>query len=298
MFLPLLFACTSPPATPLDLPPVKPSGPTLRVIAVGDTGHINATARRVARSIQTICLERGCDALLLLGDNIYPRGATDEAHAREAMAPWRAIGLPLYAVLGNHDWGHGHDAAAAAAQIALSDSSLHIAEDWVARAGPATLFGLDTTRVFWDGAARASWLGPALDAADGWRIVLGHHPLRSNGPHGNAGAYEGWSRIPWMSGTSVQTALDGALCGRADLYLSGHDHSRQWLEECGVELVVSGAGSSATTLHDRGNDHRFAAATHGFVWLSAGSSLRVAFYDEDGRLEYEDAVPGRRRLAE
>ncbi len=296
MLLPALIACMSPPATPARLTDVEPAHADLRLVVVGDSGHVNATARRVAASVTKVCAERGCDALVLLGDNLYPRGLTSEADPDAAFGPWLATGLPVYGVLGNHDWGHGHDQEAAAAQVAWSHATpgLHLAQDWTMRAGPATLIGLDTTRVFWDGPDRAAWLRDALDAAEGWRVVLGHHPFRSNGPHGNAGSYEGWSGIPWLSGRSLQRVFDDALCGRADLYLSGHDHSRQWLQHCEVQLIVSGAGSSSTHLVDRGNEPVFAAAEHGFVWLSLGPQLTVAFHDEHGRVEHE-GVAGRPR---
>lgn len=292
----LLVACASGPATPASLPAIATADPdVLRLVALGDTGHGNATQRRVARGVAAVCAAAGCDAVLLLGDNLYPRGATtpDDARLDDVIGLYAELGVPVYGVLGNHDWGHGSDHDAAANQLAWARDRpwLHLATDWIAEAGPATLFGLDTTRVFWDGSARAAWLTPAVDRAAGWRVVLGHHPLRSNGPHGNAGAYEGWSGLPWLSGAAVGDTLTDAVCGRADLYLAGHDHSLQWIPHCGAELVVSGAGSSATTLEDRGNTPRFARAEHGFVWIRLGSALTVAVHDADGAVLHRSTVP-------
>ena len=53
--------------------------------------------------------------------------------------------------------------------------------------------------------------------------------------------------------------MDEALCGKADLYLCGHDHNRQWPQgTCGnpaTHFIVSGAGSKTTDFeyHGGGN---------------------------------------------
>jgi hypothetical protein len=59
-------------------------------------------------------------------------------------------------------------------------------------------------------------------------------PYFSNGRHGDAGNYDGLVGMPIANGSAVKTALDADVCGKADLYLCGHDHNRQWLtERCG-----------------------------------------------------------------
>ncbi|MFT4627620.1 MAG: tartrate-resistant acid phosphatase type 5 [Myxococcota bacterium] len=302
MLVLLVLGC-SPQATPLTLAPLEPaSSDTLRIVALGDTGHRNDTQRRVASAVARVCAERGCDAVILLGDNIYPRGATapDAPDALASFAPYADLGVPVYAVLGNHDWGHGNDWGAARAQTALAEGLpwLTVQPDWSLHAGPASLFGLDTTRVFWDGAGRTAWMSDAVANARGWRVVLGHHPLLSNGPHGDAGRYEGLPGIPWLSGRSVRTALEDVLCDQADVYLAGHDHSRQWHSQCGVQLIVSGAGSSVTELSPPDPNTRFQAATPGLVWLSLGAVLTIAFHDVDGYLEHEGTLPPPERLAQ
>lgn len=266
----------------------------MRLVAVGDAGRDNATARAVGRAVRATCAERGCDAGLLLGDNLYPRGLTapDDPALDTAMAPFRDAGFPWLMVHGNHDYGHG-----------LSTERAGWARDWAARtggfehpspwyaatAGPVDLFALDTTWSFWHGAgAQQRWLTDALDRSEArWRVVFGHHPFRSEGEHGNAGAYEGWVNLPIASGEALEDLFEQALCGRAHLYLSGHDHTLQLLDRCGVTLVVSGAGSAATPLEGHGNDVAFARAVHGFAWIELGSTARVLFFDEQGRLLHE-----------
>ena len=72
-----------------------------------------------------------------------------------------------------------------------------------------------------------------------WTIAFGHHPYRSNGKHGDAGAYElgvAWDGIEFAGldlgtifGDKFRQWVDDYICNRVDFYLSGHDHNRQWL---------------------------------------------------------------------
>ncbi len=81
---------------------------------------------------------------------------------------------------------------------------------------------------------------------------------------------------------------DDIWCGRADVYLCGHDHSRQYLNATckGTELMVSGAGAKATTLPGK-NPHHFQTLTLGFLWLEIkGRTLTIEFVDADGTTEY------------
>lgn len=83
----------------------------------------------VARAAQEICQHRGCDFGILLGDNIYPRGATlgtdgisDARRFADILdRPYGNFGadvpgFTLYTMLGNHDWYHSREAAIAQMQ--------------------------------------------------------------------------------------------------------------------------------------------------------------------------------------
>jgi hypothetical protein len=78
-----------------------------------------------------------------------------------------------------------------------------------------------------------------------------------------------------------------------DISVSGHDHNRQWLNEndtlCGIELIVSGAGSKTKDLQDRGNEAHFQdATTEGFLYVVAeGNTLRGQFIDKFGVVNFE-----------
>jgi tartrate-resistant acid phosphatase type 5 len=136
-----------------------------------------------------------------------------------------------------------------------------------------------------------------------WKIAFGHHPYVSNGPHGNAGTYDGGkykdadgkehacptdqdAEGGWACGLRMKNFIKDLCAHGLDLYLSGHDHSLQWLySKCDrdhpdrdVEFIVSGAGAKTTNLPGTGtNLQRFGAQERlGFVYLVIdGQNLEV-----------------------
>ena len=77
-----------------------------------------------------------------------------------------------------------------------------------------------------------------------------------------------------------------------DIYLAGHDHSRQDLgERCGTQFLVSGAGAKTTDLSDGDNEVPWEADTEGFLLMEATPDQMVfRMYDADGVLEHERIV--------
>ncbi|MEO0601192.1 MAG: metallophosphoesterase [Myxococcota bacterium] len=287
-------------------PPLRMvEGPTLtardpaavRFVALGDAGKANATQRQVGKAAVAYCARRGCDFVVLLGDLVYPRGfdAPDDPDAEARIVdPYAAAGVPILAVPGNHDYAHGSDRQRVEWLLdwaARRDDVVLPGHAWRARVGDVHLVGLDTADAIRFGAEpQLGWLEATLASMEAeerrpWIVAFGHHPRWSNGPHGNAGTYEGWSNIPWMSGTAVQRLLE-PLESRAQLYLAGHDHSRQLIDQNAMVQIVSGAGASATPIVDRGNTPRFARATAGFVWVEIGvETATIEFVSESGEVE-------------
>lgn len=262
----------------------------VRFVAVGDTGKGNDTQKAVAAAMTEVCAEKGCDFALLLGDNLYPDGMTSPDDPRmDAVFTdiYEDVPLTFHGVLGNHDYGRQHVVVHGEYQLAWATEhdQLSMPAAWYRfTAGPAELWALDTDTVFWEGhEAQAAWLDATLPHSDAkWKVVFGHHPYRSNGRHGNAGQYEGWSNIPYASGRALRTLFDHHVAPAANLYLCGHEHNLQSLEHDGLELVVSGAGASARPLIDRGNTLRAGHDVAGFAWIELSDALSVAFYDQHG----------------
>ena len=127
-----------------------------------------------------------------------------------------------------------------------------------------------------------------------WKIGFGHHPYISNGRHGNAGSYEGmdWGFDAWNGGY-VKDFMDDYVCGKIDVYFSGHDHNRQWLEPtCGTDFIVSGAGAKPTDLENRGNPTFFEdEQEEGFIWIEIQDNcLYGEFYDFEGNLDFSHQI--------
>ena len=119
-----------------------------------------------------------------------------------------------------------------------------------------------------------------------WKIAFAHHPYLSNGPHGNAGEYEGLPFVPIVNGAGVQDLVEDVICGDVDVYITGHDHSLQWLADTcgGTELIISGAGASTTELPGD-NNYYFQSLALGFLYVVIqGNTFTGEFYDTSGNM--------------
>lgn len=279
----------------------------MRFIALGDGGKGNANQLKVGRAMATVCAERGCDFVLLLGDNFYPSGvsSTDDPQWETAFAtPYADVGAPFYAVMGNHDYGAnglGTRLERSAVEVAYSkvDPRWRMPAPWYTwRWSNADFFAADTTRsVFMlDDPMRADLTAWLSGSTARWKVAFGHHPLLNNGKHGNAGSYEGARFVPFVDGAGVKAFVEDVVCGRADLYLAGHDHSLQWLEptctrpgsDTRTELLVSGGGSTPTGIRSPPrNPVRWESGALGFVYVEIdGDTLTGTFYDAEVKPQY------------
>jgi hypothetical protein len=132
----------------------------------------------------------------------------------------------------------------------------------------------------------------AANATAPWKIAFGHHPYLSNGLHGNAGSYDGRTDPnDRLSGPGVKDLLETTVCGKFDVYVSGHDHDRQWFAPppgCpGTELIVSGGGSADLYPLTGTNPARFQSASLGFLYVVVmESTLAGEFVDASGKIDF------------
>lgn len=291
--------------TPPEPTDAGPGATPLRFVALGDSGKGNEGQRQVAQAMAEVCHARGgCAFALMLGDNIYDTGVDDinDAQWQEKFEiPYADLEFPFYATLGNHDYGAppiasflggiGIDPRRGDAQVDYADvSQKFVMPDTHYRfvEGPVEFVSLNTTSLFWaDLGLVESTVGfddenermrqdlPAWAAASTapWRIAFGHHPYRSNGPHGNAGAYDGVAIEGLVgSGTEIRDFMDEHIVGHFDAYLCGHDHSLQDLgTHGGTEILVSGGGASHTDLEGE-NPAEWQADRRGFLLVEADAS--------------------------
>lgn len=301
-FVLLAAGCATPAA---DVPGATVPSPAddgaLRFLVVGDTGTGTADQQKVADAMLALCKARGCDFVLGMGDNIYENGAespTDPQFEEKFEKPYAAFTIPFYLALGNHDastvGGEGLDTGRAANEVAYAKRTDRMSDKWnmpdryYAVEKPGALFlALDTNLVNMGGdlqSAQAAWLDEQLAGNEAtWTFAFAHHPLFSNGQHGDAGAGDR-TATPLL-----RDFLTSGVCGKVDVYFAGHDHDLQWLKarpECGAtEFIVSGAGAKTRDLADEHNPAWFAKGGGlGFFWVEVkGGELRASVHDGDGK---------------
>jgi len=219
-----LTGSVGPPAvtTPIAMRSLE-AQPSVRLAAVGDVGTGSAEEWKVASQVASVAGSDPFDALILLGDNVYPDGNAErlEATVFEPFAPVLEAGTDLLAVLGNHDEGY------AAEQV----QALGMHGRWYSTQIDSVLFiGLDSTDT--DNPEQSAWLERTLgEATADWIIVGLHHPPFSAGTHGSdEDARDVF--VPVFERYGV------------DVVLAGHDHDYQRSVPIGgVTYVVSGAGA-------------------------------------------------------
>jgi len=112
-----------------------------------------------------------------------------------------------------------------------------------------------------------------------WKVVVGHHPIVSNGPTGEI--------------TELQKKIQPILEHRkVHMYINGHDHNLQHHTKNGVEYVTTGAGSSLNkTIATLGSTVFSEDSKMGFASVSANRThMKTQLIDADGELLHEFSV--------
>ncbi|MFD8635960.1 metallophosphoesterase [Streptomyces sp. NPDC059533] len=252
---------------------------TLSVLITGDAGTGGTAQYAVAAAARQVCAAEGVLLAVGLGDNIYENGPDsdhDSEFASKFEDPNTGIDVPWLMVLGNHDCsgiipGSGGDPSRGDREVAYAAVSprWYMPSRYYSVTVPAIpggttplveFFALDTNPVAstvtqtdpyyqWDGPCmreQRRWLDESLSRSRArWKVVLGHHPHLNNGKHGNAGRYDGFLVGHYTRGIHLKELYEEVVCGRADLILSGHDHTLQVLEPTaagrGTRQIVCGA---------------------------------------------------------
>lgn len=267
-----VVAC-SPPGEPTTDHASRPApslehAPSTRLAIARDTGTgagsaIEATVQQMLAQDDSY----GYDALVLLGDLIYPEGDVAQVPSRISgvFAPLTQRGARLLPVLGNHDY--------------MSDEEEQILDQlgrsmsWYSETiGIVRVVVLDTERV--DDPDQRAWLEDTLAAPSeaSWTIVAMHKPAYSAGFHGSDESIQ-QSWVPLFEQYDVP------------LVLAGHDHDYQRSTIInGVTYVVSGG---AGTLRPTGSQHftEVSASVRHFLDLVASpTTLTGRAIDQHGGL--------------
>ncbi|MDZ7291917.1 MAG: tartrate-resistant acid phosphatase type 5 family protein [candidate division KSB1 bacterium] len=282
------------PVPPFEIPAAIPGKRYVYFTAMGDWGNGNKGQQQVAQLMNAKAGRDSLHFVLLLGDNFYDTGVGSVNDPQwqskfETMYNLPFLNVPFFAVLGNHDY---KQAASPAAQVEYSKRNTK----WrmparyytFARALEAAavlqFFALDTEAMitrkwyhFIDN--QLDWLEDELKKSTAtWKVVYGHHPIFSNGKHGNTQALQEQLR-PLLEKYKV------------DFYLCGHDHDRQLLQPVnGVHYIVSGTGSESRDTAWADNTI-FAGSDLGFVWCRVSTSeFHVQFINKNGEVEFAHTV--------
>jgi len=285
----MLFSCVdkSPdePIEPDPKPEIEPkpepeSQPwKIGFIAIGDQGTGNKDQFAVADGIEKYCLVNQCDFGITLGDNIYDNGIksdSDPLMQERFEKPYKNLKFIFYPTLGNHDVRHCW-----ICQVRYQSPKWKMGGQWYEYSkGQAQFFALDTNwdyyrTIFGGGKKQREWLeGKLAQSSSRWKIIYGHHPVYSNGMHGD--------------GLRMKSILRPELLKyKVDFYFSGHDHHLELIEKDGMRYIISGAaGKLRSVKPDKYT--KYAKSTLGFAHMTLTQhEAKLRFIDYKARIIYE-----------
>lgn len=285
--------------------PIKGDG-SLSLLAVGDWGR-NGTFNQsqVAFQMGRIGEELDVDFVVSLGDNFYEDGLTgvdDKFFEQSFTSIYTAKSLQKqwYAILGNHDY-RGDVLAQLDPVLRKIDSRWLCMRSFIVDTEIAQLFFVDTTPFVkkywktpkdnhydWRGVApREKYVSNLLKELDSalsestatWKIVLGHHTMRSVSDHGDTVEL-------------VERLLPVLEANGVDLYINGHDHCLEHISsnDSPIQFITSGGGSKAWrgVFNPTVDKLRFFYDGQGFISLQLTKSYaKVMFYDVFGTVVHQ-----------
>ena len=238
-----------------------------------------------------------------LGDNIYEGGCdsvNDTQFITKFEKPYEKISddVKFYMCLGNHDYGYNLDLTNnSQCQIDYGIQSQKEGKKWVMPSKYYTFkkkniqfFIMDTNFDFMDEKEIKEQFDYLVKEINGskksWKILIGHHTLKSVGGHGNAE----------KDGKMERFFQDLFKKCKIHLYICGHDHNKQVIETNiggkNTTLVVCGTGGkkyhNVTDLKNvKEGELQFASSNLGYGLCECSKKLlTIKFYNEGNINEY------------
>ncbi|MES2893101.1 MAG: tartrate-resistant acid phosphatase type 5 family protein [Bacteroidota bacterium] len=279
----------------------------LNFIAMGDWGRNGADHQKlVATQMGKTAAAAGVQFIISTGDNFYPSGVISEQdplfkYSFEDIYTAFSLQWDWYLVLGNHDYKSNPDAQVAYSKISRrwKMPARYYAKK-IALAGDTTqqvlIAFIDTNPLIpefyenaeygpnvrsQDSAAQKRWLIDLLSTTSPnvkWKIVVGHHPM-----------FTGGNRTEGYDTKAIRNTLKPVLDKYGvDVYLSGHEHSLQYLKPEGkTHHFISGAASEKTPVK-LVPESRLAASAYGYMLFSMSKSgILVQTIDDAGKIIYK-----------
>lgn len=244
----------------------------VNLIAMGDWGSGGKEEKEVAKGLAEYVGKKGVqfNGLLSLGDNFYVKlkDADDYQFQTvfEDMFDATRVNFPFYCALGNHDYENGKAKIEMAYATKHPDSRWKMPARWYRLDLPVekplvTILMLDSNKPQMtadDWLLQLHWIEEQLSQPKGnkWTIACAHHPLFSNGAHGDNGVLQ----VHW-----------GPLFKKykLDFYVCGHDHDLQELQmpDWSTTFVLAGGGGKKPTKMRRDLRGPFSKSINGFSHL-------------------------------
>lgn len=282
----------------------------LNFIAMGDWGRNGADhQKQVAKQMGITAADVKAQFIISTGDNFYPSGVISEQdplfrYSFEDIYTDFSLQWDWYSILGNHDYKSNPDAQVAYSKIsrrwkmparyfskkfpingdlnnqvliAFIDTNPLIPEFYKNLEYGPNVKGQDTI-------AQKRWLAKTLDDKDSsikWKIVVGHHPM-----------FTGGSRTDGYDTKAIRSSLKPVLDRYGvDVYLTGHEHSLQYIKPEGkTHHFISGAASEKTPVK-LVPDAQMVASEYGFMLFSVTKDeLRVQVLNDEGYIIYNTII--------
>lgn len=275
-------------------------GEAVSFVMFGDWGDRGGDNQRgVAQAIADYCELNLCDFLITLGDNFYSSGVesvTDSHWFESYVNVYRdgpegvGLMLPFYPSLGNHDHGYEESAQAQVDYSQIDPLWRMPATQYSFCWGTGTnsclveIFIIDSQWPGFDSSESQQQLREdACSSPAPWKFVAMHHPIISNGNHGN-----------WDQGSDGLEALTDIVADcQIDVVLSGHDHSFAHLTDTVngtfIDQLVVGTGGRGLRDVDSDDPRVLSSGSFfGFGWMQATAD-RATFrmIQTDGSVFYE-----------
>lgn len=266
----------------------------INFFALGDQGSGSLKQRSVASAMEKIANKnKNLDFVILLGDNFYiDKKLTEESAEWNTMFEEVYSGIylstvPFYAILGNHDKDLSLSAETHP-EIEYSKKALG-SNRWRM---PAHYFYHDFGNIHGRPLLRIVFLDTNASADEItkqasyvreqfirnpvqpiWKIVAGHHTIRSCGKH-------------FYETELAKTLLPALQESKVDVYLSGHDHNQQLIMKDHEPLyIINGAGGKNLYAQKvKSGSLRFFNKNYGFVSINANANqLKIDFFDDHAK---------------
>ncbi|PON84080.1 Acid phosphatase, type [Trema orientale] len=285
--------------------PPKDDG-SLSLLVIGDWGRNGRyNQSKVALQMGRIGEKLDIDFIISTGDNFYEnglKGVNDPTFEKSFTNIYTAKSLhkQWYSILGNHDY-RGDAEAQLSPLLRKIDSRWLCLRSFILNAETAEFFFVDTTPFVdsyfvetdhtydWRGVSpRLTYLANLLkdleitlrESTAKWKIVVGHHAIRSAGHHGDTSEL-------------IQNLLPLLEAHDVDLYINGHDHSLEHIKssDSAIQFLTSGAGSKAwrgdvkENTGNNGATMKFFYDGQGFMSLQLNrADAEFVFYDVFGQV--------------